>query len=152
MQIERACLHTLRWLVSFSLDRNAKYLDIFDALAVKEICLPERSEMKKPAHLPRGAFYLLLVLAVSVIPFALAHRETGERTQSKNPSGFVCYGCPSNGWHPGPDMPTTAVHIVGFYFWPDGNFYVVGGRSMDGVGNDFTHPFEFNRGTNSWSI
>ena len=23
---------------------------------------------------------------------------------------------------------------------------------MDGVGNDFIHPFEFNRGTNTWSI
>ena len=31
-------------------------------------------------------------------------------------------------------------------------FYVMGGRSMDGVGNDFTHPFEFNLGTNTWSI
>src|SRR5215475_214261 len=26
---------------------------------------------------------------------------------------------------------------------PDGKFYAVGGRSADGVGNDFTHPFEY---------
>ena len=85
---------------------------------------------------------MLLLLAVSVIPFALARRETGERTQSKNPSGFVCFGCPSNGWHPGPDMPSAAVRTVGILF-TDG-FYVIGGRSVDGIGNDFTHPFEFN--------
>jgi len=71
--------------------------------------------------------------------------------QKENPSGFVCFGCPSNGWHTGPNMPSTAVRTVGVLF-TDGNFYVMGGRSMDGVGNDFTHPFEFNVGTNSWSI
>jgi hypothetical protein len=106
--------------------------------------------MKRQAHLVRGTLYVLL--AVSVIPFALAHRQTGQRTQSKKPSGFVCYGCPSNGWHEGPDMPSTAVRTVGVYFWPNDNFYVVGGRSMDVVGNDFIHPFEFNPGTNRWSI
>jgi Kelch motif len=112
----------------------------------------ERNGMKKPAHFPRGAFYLLLLLAIYVIPFALAHRQSDVPPQSQNPSGFVCYGCPSNGWHAGPDMPSTAVRTVGVYFWPNDNFYAVGGRSMDGVGNDFTHPFEFNRGTNTWSI
>ena len=77
--------------------------------------------------------------------------QSNVRLQKQNPSGFVCMGCPSNGWHTGPDMPSTAVRTVGVYFWPNGNFYVMGGRSMDGIGNDFTHPFEFN-GTNSWSI
>ena len=96
--------------------------------------------MKKPAHLPRGAFYLLLVLAVCLIPFAFGQRQADGSSQSQNPTGFVCYGCPSNGWHAGPDMPTTAVRTVGVYFWPNDNFYAVGGRSMDGVGNDFTHP------------
>ena len=28
--------------------------------------------MKEPAHLPRGVFYVLLLLAVCAIPFALA--------------------------------------------------------------------------------
>ena len=48
-------------------------------------------------------------------------------------------------------MPSTAVRTVGVYF-TNGKFYVVGGRSMDGVGNDFTHPFEYDPGSNSWSI
>src|SRR5262249_43302180 len=104
---------------------------------------------KIKARLIRGAFYTLAALAVCAIPFAVAHQQTDVRSD-QNPTGFVCGGCPSNGWHTGPSMPSTAVRTVGFYF--NGNFYVVGGRSMDGVGNDFTHPFEFNLGTNSWSI
>ena len=32
------------------------------------------------AHLLRGAFYLLLLLAVGVIPFALAQRTVSKRT------------------------------------------------------------------------
>ena len=28
----------------------------------------------------------------------------------------------------------------------------MGGRSMDGVGTDFTHPFEYNPGSNTWTI
>src|SRR5437588_1126715 len=31
--------------------------------------------MKKPAHLPGGGFYLLLILAACVIPFALAQQS-----------------------------------------------------------------------------
>src|SRR5262249_16949425 len=101
-------------------------------------------------HLLRGAFYLLLLLTVCIRPFALGQWQDSAPSPKEEPSGFVCMGCPSNGWHTGPNMPSTAVRTVGFYF--NGNFYVVGGRSMDGVGNDFTHPFEFNPGTNSWSI
>src|SRR5438045_3287154 len=33
-----------------------------------------------------------------------------------------------------------------------GNFYPMGGRSMDGVGNDFTHPFEYDPVANGWTI
>ncbi len=39
-------------------------------------------------------------------------------------------------------MPTTGVRMVGVYFPANGKFYAVGGRSMDGTGNDFAHPFE----------
>ncbi|PYI96580.1 MAG: hypothetical protein DMF00_14760 [Verrucomicrobia bacterium] len=92
--------------------------------------------MKRQAHLLRDTLYVLLVLAVSVIPFAFAHRQTEERTQSKSPSGFVCYGCPSNGWHAGPDMPSTAVRTVGVYFWPNDNFYAGGLENVIARGND----------------
>ena len=36
-------------------------------------------------------------------------------------------------------------------FFTDG-FYVVGGRSADGIGNDLPHPFKYDVGTNTWSI
>ena len=102
------------------------------------------------AHIIRGAFYVALLSALCLIGLAFGQRQPDVAFQNQNPTGFVCMGCPSSGWHQGPNMPTTAVRTVGVYF--NGNFYVVGGRSMDGIGNDFMHPFEFNRGTNSWSI
>jgi hypothetical protein len=115
--------------------------------------MEKRASAIMKAHLLRGVFCLLLLLTVCIRPYALGQwQDSAAPSPKEEPTGFVCFGCPSNGWHPGPNMPSTAVRTVGFYFWPNGNFYVVGGRSMDGVGNDFTHPFEFNRGTNSWSI
>jgi hypothetical protein len=36
------------------------------------------------AHLIRGAFYLLLLLALCVIPFALGQPTTGERSTTTN--------------------------------------------------------------------
>jgi hypothetical protein len=110
----------------------------------------ERINAATRAHFLRGTFYLLLLLAIYVIPFALAHRQSDVKFQKENPSGFVCFGCPSNGWHTGPDMPSTAVRTVGVLF-TDG-FYVVGGRSADGIGNDLPHPFKYDVGTNTWSI
>ncbi len=102
------------------------------------------------AHLIRGAVYLLLLVAVCVIALAFGQRLVGAPSQKDDPTGFVCMGCPPGiTWRPGPDMPSTAVRTVGVLF--DG-FYVIGGRSADGIGNDFIHPFEFNLGTNTWSI
>lgn len=104
------------------------------------------------AHLLRGAFCLLLLLIVCVIPFALGQLQPDVRSQNQSPTGFVCFGCPSNGWHPGPDMPSTAVRTVGVLA-SNGKFYAMGGRSMDGVGNDFTHPFEYSGGySGTWTI
>jgi hypothetical protein len=92
----------------------------------------------------------MLLLSSYAIPFALAQPQLGVKSQIQNPTGFVCMGCPSNGWHAGPDMPSTAVRTVGVVF--NDGFYVIGGRSADGTGNDFSHPFEFNLVTNTWSI
>ena len=49
-------------------------------------------------------------------------------------------------------MPSTGVRMVGVYFPANEKFYAVGGRSMDGVGNDFTHPFEYDPSSNTWAI
>ena len=92
------------------------------------------------AHLKRGAFSLLLIMAACLIPFVLGLQQA--RAQS----------CTGPGWLAGPDMPSTGVRMVGVYFPANHKFYAMGGRSMDGVGNDFTHPFEYNLTSNSWAI
>jgi hypothetical protein len=88
------------------------------------------------AHRNRGAFYLLLLIVLCATPFASAQRRQVELATSKeNPNGSGCYP-PS--WRAGPDMPSTGVRMVGVYFPANGKFYAIGGRSMDGIGNDFT--------------
>jgi hypothetical protein len=42
--------------------------------------------------------------------------------------------------------------MVGVYFLANGKFYAMGGRSMDGVGNEFVHPFEYDPVSNTWTI
>ena len=103
------------------------------------------------AHLIGGAFVLLL--GVCVIPFGFGQRPMSAPPPKNNPTGFVCMGCPPGmTWRPGPDMPSTGVRMVGVYFYVNGYFYAMGGRSMDGVGTDFAHPFEYNPGSNTWAI
>jgi plastocyanin len=63
----------------------------------------------------------------------------------------VSGGCAPSGWSAGQNMPSTAVRAVGVYFQANGKFYSMGGRSMDGAGNDFVHPFEYDPSTNSWT-
>jgi len=98
------------------------------------------------AHLIRGALYLLLLPALYAISFALTQRELAAPSSRQNPTGGAC----ASGWSAGPDMPSTGVRMVGVFFYP--NFYAMGGRSMDGVGNDFAHPFEYSPTSNSWTI
>jgi hypothetical protein len=106
--------------------------------------------MKKGADLLPIALFLVLLLAACVIPFALGQRYSDVRRQTQNPTGVVCFGCPfPGGWQPGPDMPSTGARMVGVFL---NNFYAMGGRSMDGIGNDFTHPFEFSVFSNTWTI
>jgi hypothetical protein len=116
------------------------------------IKVKERINPAIKAHLIRSAFYLLLLLALCVIPFALGQRQTLARFFKDNPT-LVC----NDGWQTGPDMPSTGVRMVGIFFSPkravyDEKFYAMGGRSMDGVGNDFAHPFEYDPASNAWSI
>ncbi|MGE5207947.1 MAG: kelch repeat-containing protein [Alphaproteobacteria bacterium] len=63
----------------------------------------------------------------------------------------VSGGCSPSGWSAGPDMPSVGVRLVGVYFQPNGKFYEMGGRSSDTGGSDFTHPFEFDPGSNGWA-
>ena len=53
-------------------------------------------------------------------------------------------------WSAGPNMPTVLVRAVGVYF-PDGNFYTMGGRTSDLAGSDFQHVLKYSPGTNTWT-
>jgi len=55
------------------------------------------------------------------------------------------------GWSAGSDMPSVGVRAVGVYFPPNGKFYAVGGRASDSAGSDFTHPFEYDPASNTWT-
>jgi uncharacterized delta-60 repeat protein len=77
---------------------------------------------------------------------------TATASPSPTPTAPIPLPCTTQGWSAGPDMPSTGVRMVGVYFPINGKFYAVGGRSMDGVGNDFAHPFEYNPGFNIWTI
>lgn len=102
------------------------------------------------AHLIRSAFYLLLFAAACMIPLALGQlQQIDVSAPNEKPIGGSCV---PPIWTAGPDMPSTGVRMVGVYFPANGKFYAIGGRSMDGVGNDFTHPFEYDPRANSWAI
>lgn len=63
----------------------------------------------------------------------------------------VSGGCAPSGWSAGPDLPSVGVRLVGVYFQANGKFYAMGGRSADTAGSDFTHPFEYDPISNSWT-
>ena len=54
-------------------------------------------------------------------------------------------------WSAGPDMTSVGVRSVGVYFQPNRKFYAMGGRSSDSAGSDFTHPFEYDPVSNTWT-
>lgn len=99
-------------------------------------------------HVNRGALYVL-VLLVTVYEIRLAFGQWQAAAPDEKPIGS---GCVPPTWTAGPDMPSTGVRMVGIYFAANGKFYAIGGRSMDGVGNDFTHPFEYDPSAHSWAI
>ena len=100
------------------------------------------------AQLIRGSSFLLLISAVGAISLALAQRQIAELTTTEKPSGGICFP-PS--WTVGSDLPSTGVRMVGVYFPANGKFYAVGGRSSDLAGSDFTHPFDYDSGNNTWT-
>ncbi len=53
-------------------------------------------------------------------------------------------------WSAGPNLPTVLVRAVGVYF-PDGNFYTMGGRTSDIAGSDFQHVLKYSPTSNTWT-
>ena len=70
---------------------------------------------------------------------------TATATASPTPTPPICI------WSAGPDMPSVGVRLVGAFFPANGKFYEMGGRSSDVAGSDFTHPFEYDPSTNTWT-
>src|SRR6266536_2457680 len=58
---------------------------------------------------------------------------------------------PACNWSAGPNMPSVGVRLVGVFFPANGKFYAMGGRSSDSAGSEFTHPFEYDPNTNTWT-
>jgi hypothetical protein len=65
---------------------------------------------------------------------------------------YIVEGTPPCLWSAGPNLPSVGTRIVGVFFSANGKFYGLGGRSSDSPGTEFTHPFEYDPGTNAWTI
>src|SRR5205823_5742941 len=52
-------------------------------------------------------------------------------------------------WSAGPDLPSAGTRLVGVFFPANGKFYAMGGRDVNNV--EFTHPFEYDPVSNSWT-
>ena len=119
---------------------------------------------RKPG--PKSAFFKLRVLVASVFCLTGAFMALGGtgiysdrfkvqaaiQTQIPSaPATLVATPTCTPDWSPNADLPSTGVGLVGVYFQANGKFYGMGGRSSDTAGNEFTHPFEYDPVTNSWT-
>src|SRR5437879_4606624 len=95
------------------------------------------------AHLIRSAFYLVLLMAVCAIPFALAQLSfNGRRIQTTHTGTSLNLATPSPcSWAGAPDMPSADTRSTGVFFPANGKLYVMGGRDENNV--ELTNPFEF---------
>jgi Kelch motif/Galactose oxidase, central domain len=75
----------------------------------------------------------------------------GTPTPTATPTTTASPVCSPAGWSAGAPLPSVGVRLVGVYFPANGRFYAMGGRSADTAGSDFTHPFEYNPATNTWT-
>jgi Kelch motif len=122
------------------------------------------------ARVVRAAFYLLLLVAVCVIPFALAERNTrnagkpalrpvivrtSEATGSIQnyklslPAGTAT-PTPGCGWQPGPDQPP-ARYAFQAALGTDNMLYVAGGQTADMVPTLYDQVSRYDYTTNTWS-
>ena len=110
------------------------------------------------AHLIRSAFYLLLLLAVCAIPFALAQRNTTKRTVAK-PKVTVTAGAKTRPLPPQGTCPTPwsfvasmPVDLYGAGGASDGTFYYsAGGYSFSSNPPTLAVFNRYDPGTDSWS-
>ena len=124
-------------------------------------------------HLVRGVFYLLLLIAVCAIPFALAERNTTK--PGKPPLRPAIVGisaaadsiqkynlsvpadtptptptCGPAAWQPGPPQPP-ARYAFQAALGTDNMLYVAGGQTADAVPIVYDQVSRYNYTTNTWS-
>ena len=75
----------------------------------------------------------------------------GSPTPTPTPTTTASPVCSPAGWSAGAPLPTPGVRAAGVYFPANGKFYSMGGRASDTAGNEFTHPFEYDPNTNTWT-
>jgi len=75
----------------------------------------------------------------------------GSPTPTATPTTTASPVCSPAGWSAGAPLPTPGVRAAGVYFPANGRFYTMGGRASDTAGNEFTHPFEYNPATDTWT-
>ena len=75
----------------------------------------------------------------------------GSPTPTATPTTTASPVCSPAGWSAGAPLPTPGVRAAGVYFPANGKFYTMGGRASDTAGNEFTHPFEYDPATNTWT-
>ena len=83
-------------------------------------------------------------LTATLAAMRIAHADT-----HTDDDGYT--RCTPAGWSAGAPLPTSGVRTVGVYFPANGKFYAMGGRASDTAGSDFTHPFEYDPATNTWT-
>src|SRR4029079_10355241 len=118
------------------------------------------------AHLLRGAFYLLLLVAICAIPFALAERNTiklgkpAHRPVTLAQTGFdmpkallqprIPGGPCIPAWQSGPDQPP-ARYAFQAALGTDNMLYVAGGQTADSVPTLYDQVSRYDYTTNTWS-
>jgi N-acetylneuraminic acid mutarotase len=108
------------------------------------------------AHLIRSAFYVLLLLAVCAIPFALAQRNTTKRSVAK-PKVTVTAGAKTRPLPPQGTCPTPwtlvasmPLDLYGAGGASDGTFYYSAGGYSFSVDNTLDSVYRYNPGTDTW--
>jgi hypothetical protein len=94
-----------------------------------------------------ASLLVLVLLAAGVTPCALGQQQAFGLSREINLPEEVCTG----GWSAGPGMPSVGTRLTGVFYPANGKFYAMGGRSSDGGGSEFTHPFEYDPVADNWT-
>lgn len=82
-------------------------------------------------------------LRFTSVVFLIASLSAGAATAA------VC--TPAAQWQSRASLSAPVIRAWGAFFPPNGKFYAMGGRASDAIGSDYTHPFEYDPGADSWA-